>query len=76
LQKGWILCQEEMEQDRAARDAVAVEVWDEVRVEAEWEARLPQGPAEIVCARIAVRRSLISSDNPVINKFVPNAARK
>ncbi|MDD5380439.1 MAG: hypothetical protein PHG53_02210 [Phycisphaerae bacterium] len=70
-----ILCQEEMEQGRAVRDVVVVEVWDEVwdRVEAEWEDRLPQVQAVIVCARIAVRWFLILWDSLVIKEVVPSA---
>ena len=58
LQKGWILCQEEMVQDRAARGVVPGEVWGEVleAVEAGWAAHLPQGRVEIASARNAARR--------------------
>ncbi|MDD5063539.1 MAG: hypothetical protein PHQ35_02110 [Phycisphaerae bacterium] len=64
-----------MEQGRAVRDVVVVEVWDEVwdRVEAEWEDRLPQVQAVIVCARIAVRWFLILWDSLVIKEVVPSA---
>jgi len=61
LQKGWILCQEETEQDRAVRDAVPVEVWaeDKVRVEVEWEGRSPQDRAEIVYAQAVATKFLM-----------------
>jgi hypothetical protein len=50
-----------MEQDRAVRDAVVVEVWGEVeaRVEAEWEVHSPQGQAEIVYAQTVAIQSHI-----------------
>jgi hypothetical protein len=66
-----------MEQDRPVRDAAVVEVWDEVRdrVEAEWEALLPQGPAETVSARIAVRWFLILLDSPAIKEVVLSAGQ-
>ncbi len=59
LQKGGILCREEMEQGRAARDAAPAEVWGEDRVEAEWEGRSPQDREEIAYARNAATRFLI-----------------
>ncbi|MBN1392895.1 MAG: hypothetical protein JW947_08850 [Sedimentisphaerales bacterium] len=66
-----------MEQDRPVGDAAAVEVWGEGkdRAEAEWEDRLPQGQAETVCARNAVRWFLILLDNLVIKEIVPSAGQ-
>jgi len=48
-----------MEQDRAARDAVVVEVWGEAKVEAEWVGRSPQGREEIAYARNVATRFLM-----------------
>ena len=57
-----------MEQGQVVRDAVQAGVWGEVRakVEDEWVARSPQGQAEIVYAPIVANRSLILSDNHVM----------
>ena len=57
MQKGWILCPEEMVQDLLARDEAQVVVWDEAkaRAEAEWVGRTQQDRAEVVYARNAQR---------------------
>ncbi|MBE9520483.1 MAG: hypothetical protein IME97_05075 [Proteobacteria bacterium] len=51
MQKGWILCPEEMVQGLQAK----VAAWGEAKakVEAEWVGRSPQDRAEIVYARTA-----------------------
>jgi hypothetical protein len=55
LQKGWILCQEEMVQALQARDAAQAVVWDEgkAKVEAEWVGRTPQDRVAVVYVRNA-----------------------
>jgi hypothetical protein len=70
LQKGWILCQEETEQGRAAKDVVVVEVWGEVKVEVEWEGRSPQDREEIVYAQAVASRYLILLGNHAIKEIV------
>jgi hypothetical protein len=72
------ICREEMEQDRLARDAAAVEVWGEVRAraEAEWEGHSPQGRAEIAYAPIAAIQSRTSLDNRAIKVIVLSVVRE
>jgi len=55
LQKGWILCPEEMVQGLQAKAAVqdAAQGEGKAKVEAEWVDRSPQDRAEIVYARTA-----------------------
>jgi len=57
LQKGRILCPEEMVRDLQARVAAQAAAWGEDRakakVEAEWVGRSPQDRAEVVYARAA-----------------------
>ena len=57
LQKGWILCPEEMVQGRQVKAAAQAVAWGEgkakAKVEAEWVDRSPQDRAEIVYARTA-----------------------
>ena len=77
-EKELILCQEEMEQGRAAGDAVPAEVWVEApdRAEAEWAAHLLRGRAETVYALAAANRSLILPDSLVIKGPALNVVRK
>jgi hypothetical protein len=51
-----------------AKAPAQAEVWarDKDKAEAEWADLMQQGRAEIVCAQIAARRSLILPDNHVI----------
>jgi len=67
-----------MEQGRAAREAVPVEVWGEARdmAEAEWEGRSPQGRAEIAYAPVAGIQSRTSPDNPVTKEIVPSVVQE
>jgi hypothetical protein len=62
------LCQEATEQGPLAKAPAQAEVWarDKDKAEAEWADLMQQGRAEIVCAQIAARRSLILPDNHVI----------
>jgi len=57
LQKGWILCPEEMVQGLQAKDAAQAVAWGEgkgkAKVGAEWAGRSPQDRAEVVYARTA-----------------------
>ena len=72
--KELILCQEEMEQGRAARDQVPVGV--RVKAEGEWAGHSPQGQVEIVYAPTVATRFLILPDNRVTKEYAPNVARK
>jgi len=78
LQKGWILCQEEMEQGLRAgvpgQDVVWVKA--KVRVEAGWAARMPQDRAVVVYARVAEQRLHILQASLVIKEAVLNVVRK
>jgi hypothetical protein len=68
LQKGWILCQEEMVQGLRAKGPAQAGVWVEAKakVEAEWADHLPQGRAEIAYVRAAEQRSLTLPDSLVM----------
>ena len=74
--KGWILCQEEMEQVLAAKGPVRDVVWAEARVKAGWVDRLLQGRAEIVCVRNVEQRHLMLRDSRVIRQAVLNVVQK
>ena len=78
MQKGWKLCQEAMVQGRLAKGQAQDVAWDEARakVEAEWEDRLQQGRAEIVCAQAVEQRLLILQDSRVMQRVVPSVERK
>jgi len=67
-----------MEQGRAAKDRVAVEVWGEAKakVEAEWEDHSPQGRAVIAYVRTAEQRLLMLPDSLVMQKAVLNVEQK
>ena len=67
-----------MEQDRAVKVPAQAAVWAEgkVRVEAEWEGHLPQGPAEIAYVRAAIIQNRILLGNPVIKKPALNVVRQ
>jgi len=67
-----------MEQGRAARDRVAVEVWGEAkaRVEAGWADHLQQDRAVIVYVRTAEQRSLMLQGSLVMQKAVLNVVQK
>ena len=75
LQKGGILCREETEQGRAARDVVPAEVWGEDKVEAEWAARSPRGRVEIASVQIAAPQCHTLPESLAIRKLAPSVAR-
>jgi len=68
LQKGWLLCQEEMVQGLPAGVPARAGVWakDRARVEAGWVDHLRQGRAEIVSVRTAEQRLLMLPDSHVM----------
>jgi len=78
LQKGWILCQEVMEQGLRARVPAQAGVWVEAKakVEAGWADRLLQGRAVIAYVRTAEQRLLMLQDSLVMQKVVLSVVRK
>jgi len=68
LQKGWILCQEEMVQGLRARDPAQAGVWVDVpeAAEAGWADHLQQGRAEVVSVQTAEQRLLMLPDSLVM----------
>jgi len=78
LQKGWILCQEEMVQGLRAKVPAQAAVWAKarVKVEAEWVDLLQQGRAEIAYVQTAEQRPLTLPDSLVMQKAVLSVVRK
>jgi hypothetical protein len=68
VRKGWLLCQEEMEQGLPAGVPARAGVWakDRARVEAGWVDHLLQGRAEVASVQTAEQRLLILPDSPVM----------
>jgi hypothetical protein len=80
LQKGGILCQEEMVQDLQVKVPAQVVVWVKVKVkakvEAEWADHSLQGQAAIAYVQNAEQRSLMLPDSPAMQKVVLSVVRK
>jgi len=80
LQKGWLLCQEEMVQDRLAgvpeQAGAEARVKAKVKVEAGWAGHSPQGRAEIAYVQTAEQQSLILPDSPVMQEAVLSVVQK